>query len=149
MLGGIVFQTGKLRWALKSRLLGDYSLPIVVIVVYSMCSGEFFFRYLKDRPIIGRPSVKIGRGVMYLKVKWMIGALLLSTLLLFIRWVSVWGFLPSLTPLTAFVLTELSTVSLNCPEDGMDQLLLRRFTSVRIYRFLGFPITKSGPFRYF
>lgn len=66
MLGGIVFQT-------------------VVIIVYSIVTSEFLWRYLKDKPIANRPSAKTGRGFLYTKLKWMIAALGASTVLLFIR----------------------------------------------------------------
>ncbi|TFK97971.1 RTA1-domain-containing protein [Pterulicium gracile] len=66
MLGGIVFQTA-------------------VIIAYSIITIEFMWRYLKDKPIANRASVKTGRGFLYTKLKWMIAALCVCTTLLFIR----------------------------------------------------------------
>ncbi|KAF6747219.1 RTA1-like protein [Ephemerocybe angulata] len=79
MLGGIIFQ-----------------LPnsTVVIITFSACSGEFIYRYMARRPVGRRAAhsslAKIedensGRGVLTSKLKLMLGALSLSTLLLFIR----------------------------------------------------------------
>ncbi|KAF9035019.1 RTA1-like protein [Hymenopellis radicata] len=63
MLGGIVFQ-------------------MVTITVYALCATEFFFRYFSDKPIPGRGST---RGHLTLKLKLLSGAVVFSTVLLFIR----------------------------------------------------------------
>ncbi|KAJ7246443.1 RTA1-domain-containing protein [Mycena rebaudengoi] len=64
MLAGIIFQ-------------------LVAIIVYSALAGDYFRRYLTDSP--ARTSVSSTRGVLTPRLKIMIGALLFSTTVLFIR----------------------------------------------------------------
>ncbi len=74
-----------------------YSSLAVVITVYVICAAEFLVRYIKDIPIASRAansqvdvaSMKpdYSRGVMSGKSLLMLGALALSTLFLYIRYV--------------------------------------------------------------
>ncbi|KAJ7268611.1 RTA1-domain-containing protein [Mycena rebaudengoi] len=64
MLAGIIFQ-------------------LVAIIVYSALAGDYFRRYLTDSP--ARTSVASTRGALTPRLKIMIGALLFSTTVLFIR----------------------------------------------------------------
>ncbi|KAJ7195980.1 RTA1-domain-containing protein [Mycena rebaudengoi] len=64
MFGGIIFQ-------------------LVAIIVYSALAGDYFRRYLTDSP--ARTSVSSTRGVLTPRLKIIIGALMFSTTVLFIR----------------------------------------------------------------
>ncbi|KAF9035021.1 hypothetical protein BDZ89DRAFT_1062273 [Hymenopellis radicata] len=60
----------------------SYFRWVTTIAVYALCATEFFFRYFFDKPIPGRGST---RGHLTLKLKLSSGAVVFSTVLLFIR----------------------------------------------------------------
>ncbi|KAF6744171.1 RTA1-like protein [Ephemerocybe angulata] len=64
-------------------MLGGIAFQLLVIAVFFICAIEVIYRYLKDRPV---PSAVPGeRGTLTPKLKIMVGALALSTIVLLIR----------------------------------------------------------------
>ncbi|KAF6748222.1 RTA1-like protein [Ephemerocybe angulata] len=73
-------------------MLGGIAFQLLVITVFSACAGEFIYRYLTKRPLRAATStltdVRDGssaRGTLTPRLKIMLCALSLSTLVLFIR----------------------------------------------------------------
>lgn len=60
------------------------NLMLAIICVYALCGAEFFFRYLKDKPV-GADGKLAPRGVLTRRLTWMTVGLFLSTFFLFVR----------------------------------------------------------------
>ncbi|KIY69317.1 RTA1 like protein [Cylindrobasidium torrendii FP15055 ss-10] len=73
-------------------MLAGISFQLAVIVIYSIVSGEFLWRYFTDRPLRAKATngsqatlSGIYRGDLTMKLKVMLGALAFDLLVLFIR----------------------------------------------------------------
>ncbi|KAJ6577030.1 RTA1 like protein-domain-containing protein [Mycena vulgaris] len=66
-------------------MLGGIAFQFVVIILFSTLACDFMQRYLRDRPIRPIHSASSRRGVLTTRLKFMLAALALSTVTLFVR----------------------------------------------------------------
>ncbi|KAF6748225.1 RTA1 like protein-domain-containing protein [Ephemerocybe angulata] len=72
-------------------MLGGIAFQLAVITVFNICVAEFMWRYITNRPLrpatYSEPGLKHtdARGIITLKLRYMLGALAISTVVLFAR----------------------------------------------------------------